>query len=99
MNHTDQARLLYSLLDAADGEDRLRDPDIAEKWRALKWRFDIGHSEHEHAALAALLNELDRTGGLAGTWIHARWLAANAQNADGRVKPERRRHRIDRHPR
>ena len=79
MNRMEQARLLYTLLDAADDEQRLHDPVLAEKWRALKASFDNAHCEQYYDALEALLDELDRQGALTGTWIHARWLAAKAR--------------------
>jgi len=83
MNRTEQARLFFILLDAAEEEARLQDPIVTEKWRALKARFDDMLSEQEHGSLQALLDELDRSGALVGTWIQARWFAAKARSAEG----------------
>jgi len=79
MNRSQQARLLYTLLDAAEDEGRLLDPIVAERWQAAKARFTDAHSDREHATLEALIDEIDRSGALTGTWIQARWLAAKAR--------------------
>ena len=79
MSRAAQARLLYTLLDAAEDEGRLRSSDIIARWRAIKSHFDDTRSEREHAALEALIDELDREGALTGTWIQARWFAAKAR--------------------
>ena len=79
MSRSAQARLLYTLLDAAEDEGRLRDSDVIARWRAVKARFDDTRSEQEHAALESLIDELDRDGALTGTWIQARWFAAKAR--------------------
>lgn len=79
MSRSAQARLLYTLLDAAEDEGRLRGSDVIARWRAIKARFDDTRPEEEHAALEALIDELDREGALTGTWIQARWFAAKAR--------------------
>jgi hypothetical protein len=79
MTHAEQARLLYALLDAAEDENRLVDPGVAERWLALKARFENAHSERHYSALEALFDELDRSGALVGTWIQARWLGAKTR--------------------
>jgi hypothetical protein len=76
MTRAEQARLLYTLLDAAEVENRLLDPAVAECWLAVKARFDNARSEQHYEALEAVFDDLDRTGALVGTWIQARWLAA-----------------------
>jgi len=91
MNHSEQARLLYTLLDAAEDEGRLPDPSVAEKWRTLKQRFDNSHCEQEVAALHALLDEIDRTGALVGTWIQGRWHTLRARSVDPGSQTARRR--------
>lgn len=87
MNRTEETRLLYTLLDAAEAEGRLSNPALAETWRTLKQRFDNARSEQECAALNALLDELDRSGAVAGTWIQARWHAIKARTAGSRASP------------
>jgi hypothetical protein len=79
MTRSEQARLLYTLLDAAEAENRLIDPAVTERWLAVKARFDNARSEHHFAALEAVFDELDRTGVLTGTWIQARWIAAKTR--------------------
>lgn len=79
MNRPAQARLLYTLLDAAEDEGRLRDSAIVKRWHAVKARFNDAHCEQEHTTLEALIDELDRAGALTGTWIQARWTAAKAR--------------------
>jgi len=79
MSRTSQARLLYTLLDAAEDEGRLRDAVVTERWHTVKRRFDDARCEQEHATLEALIDELDRTGALTDTWIQARWFAAKAR--------------------
>ena len=79
MNRTQEARIFYNLLSAADDEGRICDPAGVERWRALKDRFHDSHCEQEHAELAALLDELDRQGAIVGTWIQARWQAVRQQ--------------------
>jgi hypothetical protein len=81
VTRADEARLLYTLLASAAEEERLAEPRIAERWRELKQRCENSHSEREHAALSALLDDLDREGILVGTWIQSRWLAAKARSA------------------
>ena len=76
MTRSEQARLLYALLDAAEDENRLLDPPLAERWLAVKARFDNARSEQHYEALETVFDELDRTGVLVGTWIQARWFAA-----------------------
>jgi hypothetical protein len=89
MNRSAQARLLYTLLDAAEDEGRLRDERIVERWHAVKARFDDSRCELEHAALEALIDELDRAGSLTGTWIQARWFAAKARGETSSPFPTR----------
>lgn len=79
MNRSTQARLLFTLLDAAEVEGRILDPILSAKWHALKARFEDTHSEQQHATLEALIEDLDRGGALSGTWIQARWFAAKAR--------------------
>lgn len=47
MNQTERARLLFTLLDAADDDGRLHNPALGERWQALKQRFDSSRSERE----------------------------------------------------
>ncbi len=79
MNRSDQARLLYTLLDAAEDENRLVDSSMAERWRSIKSQFDNAHCEKHMVALKELFDELDSKGALVGTWIQARWYAVRAR--------------------
>ncbi len=88
MTRDEQARLLFTLLDAAEGESRFRDPAIAERWLSLKARFDNARSENSHSALVELFEELDRTGAITGTWIQARWFAAKARGENSTRRKE-----------
>lgn len=79
MSKAEEARLLFTLLSAAEEEDRLRPSMLAEKWRDLRGHLDAAHVEKAHAALIALFDELERTDMLAGTWIQFRWSAAKVK--------------------
>lgn len=79
MTRSEQALLLYALLDAAEDENRLLDPGMIERWLAIKARFNDARSEQHYGSLEALFDELDRSGALVGTWIQSRWLAAKAR--------------------
>ena len=92
MNPVEEARLLYSLLSAAEEEDRMRNIALAERWRSLREQVDTTECERVHAELVALFEELERTDTLAGTWIQFRWSQAKSKNVHPRprAKPPRR---------
>lgn len=90
MNRVAQARLLYTLLDAAEDEGRLSDPNVFDHWRAVKARYSDADCEREHATLEALIDQLDRAGALTGTWIQARWAAAKARGETNSPFPSHR---------
>jgi len=67
-----QARMLYTLLDAADDEGMLTGTNAA-RWQQAKTRIICGASyEGEAGTLHGLLDELAATGVLAGSWIDGR---------------------------
>ena len=84
MTPAEEARFLYSLLDAAESENRICDPILAKKWLALKSHGDLAYCETSHDSLIELLGDLNRTGALVGTWIEAHWLAAKTRNKGGK---------------
>ncbi len=78
MSRSDEARLLYDLLAAAEEEQRLRDSAALEKWLALKLRFTRTRPDRVHAALRTLFEELERAEMFTGTWIEFRWARAKS---------------------
>lgn len=90
MSRSEEARLLYTLLDAAEAEQRILDASTLEKWLALKLRYDRARAERTHAALMALFGDLERRELFTGTWIEFRWLKAKAQRGHkATVRPSR----------
>ena len=79
MSRSEEARLLYTLLHAAEEEQRIRDASTLEKWLALKLLFDRARAARSHAALLALFGDLERRELFTGTWIEFRWRKAKAQ--------------------
>jgi len=76
-----QGRMLYTLLDAADDEGLLTGTTAA-RWLEAKTKIICGGTyEGEAGELHDLLNELAKTGVLAGSWIDGRWrtLAARGE--------------------
>ncbi len=86
MTKAEEAQLLYTLLDAADSEDRLSNLAAQEKWREIKTRCKDSSREREYAALASLFNEVERSDQLAGTWILFRWSSKIGARAEDLVK-------------
>ena len=80
MSRSEEARLLYTLLHAAEEEKRIRDSSTLEKWLALKLPFDRARAARSHAALLALFGDLERRELFTGTWIEFRWRKAKAQS-------------------
>lgn len=80
MSRSEEARLLYTLLHAAEAEKRIRDASTLEKWLALKLPFDRARAARSHAALLALFGDLERRELFTGTWIEFRWRKAKAQS-------------------
>lgn len=91
MSRSDEARLLYDLLAAAEEEQRLRDSAALEKWLALKLRFTRTRPERVHAALRTLFEDLERAEIFTGTWIEFRWQKAKSQDGQkASVRPSLR---------
>ena len=91
MSRSDEARLIYSLLDAAEEEQRLPDAVAAGKWLALKLSVSRARAARAHTALLALFEDLERADIFIGTWIEFRWLKAKSQRRQKRaVRPPRR---------
>jgi hypothetical protein len=66
------ARLLFTLLDAVDDLGALRGNS---RWTETKLRLADVNFEREGLLLLTLLTELDRPGRLGGTWIQEHWRA------------------------
>lgn len=79
MSRSEEARLLYTLLHAADEEQRILDSSTLEKWLALKLRYDRARAARSHTALLALFADLERRELFTGTWIEFRWRKAKTQ--------------------
>ena len=91
MSRSDEARLLYDLLDAAEEEDRLLGSAALEQWLALKRRFTRARPDRAHAALRTLFEDLERAELFTGTWIEFRWQKAKSQREEKSiVRPSRR---------
>jgi hypothetical protein len=82
----EEANLLYVLLDAAHDEGRI-DADRAAHWHEAKQLF-AHRDPAADALLYTLLDQLDRSGAIHQSWIHARWSATKAR-IDGRVGAQR----------
>jgi len=79
VSRSEEARLLYALLLAAEDEQRLLDVAALEHWHALKRRFNQTHAERTHSALVAFFEELERSDTFTGTWIECRWKKARSR--------------------
>jgi hypothetical protein len=70
----DEARLLYTLLDAADSAGIITGTPDESIWHAADARLRAGETyEAEAERLHDLLAGLDVSGALRGTWIEERW--------------------------
>jgi hypothetical protein len=85
----EEAKLLFTLLDEADGLGLLKDSESLLRWRAVKQNISKTGYEPETEFLFTLLNEIHSTGGLAGTDVETRWLPVKARidNAPRRMYP------------
>jgi hypothetical protein len=81
MNATELSRVLYTLLDSAADEGRLKDHELVLRWAAIAERFHEAEGEVELPALGWLLEELERRGALRDSWISARWRAMKLKSA------------------
>jgi hypothetical protein len=79
VSRSDEARLLYDLLAAAEEEQRLLGSSALERWLALKRRFTQTRPDRVHAALRTLFEDLERAEIFTGTWIEFRWTRAKSQ--------------------
>ena len=90
MSRAEEARLLYTLLHAAEEEQRILETSTLEKWRALKLRFDRARAARSRTALLALFADLERRELFTGTWIEFRWRKAKAPRGQrAAVRPSR----------
>jgi hypothetical protein len=72
-----EARLMFSLLDAFECSRPAPTAVTRSLWREAKKRVDAsGNYEMEATVFHEILTELDEAGALAGTWIEPRWRAA-----------------------
>jgi len=75
-----EGRLLYTLVDAASDAGLLTSTTAA-CWQESKTRIICGATyEDEAVALHELLEELAKTGVLAGSWIDGRWRTLEARS-------------------
>lgn len=81
MSRSEEARLLYALLHAAEDEQRIQGVAAIEHWHAIKRRFQQTRAERTHSALIALFEELERSDIFTGTWIEFRWQKAKSRRA------------------
>jgi len=91
VSRSDEARLLYDLLAAAEEEQRLLGSSALERWLALKCRFTQTRPDRVHAALRTLFEDLERAEIFTGTWIELHW--QKAKSHDGQkpsVRPSRK---------
>jgi hypothetical protein len=70
---SEDARLLFALLDAADDDGLLRGFAGEARWREVKGRGPTLRYQQEGNLFWELLDELDRAGKLDRTWMHERW--------------------------
>ena len=70
---SNEAKLLYTVLDAAYDDGLLRDPLIEKRWLEIR-RQAVAVSTLDRAALYWLVQDLDMRGGLNRTWMQGRWL-------------------------
>ncbi len=78
LNHasiTEESRLLYTLVDAADDGGLISDPNLRERAAETKERTESFGLEEEALTMFDLVEELDRSGALTGSWIQPRWRA------------------------
>ncbi len=67
-----EARLLFTLVDAAAAENRLIDPDFATRWHAIRKSAEAERYEAVATDCLKLLSELERRGELSPPWIAER---------------------------
>jgi len=91
VSRSDEARLLYDLLAAAEEEDRLLGSAALEQGLELKRRFTRARPDRAHAALKILFEDLERSEIFTGPWIEFRWQKAKSQREKKSiVRPSRR---------
>jgi hypothetical protein len=77
-----EARLMFSLIDAFDCGKPAPRPVSMALWQELRKRVDAsGNYEEEAASFHEILTGLDESGALSGTWIEVRWRAAQSRMA------------------
>jgi hypothetical protein len=75
-----EARLMFSLIDAFECGQPAPRPASLTRWREAKKRVDgSGDYEIEATVFHGILTDLDESGALSGTWIEARWRAAQSR--------------------
>ena len=70
-----EARLLYTLLDAAENAGVIRDQSMQQRWKEIKNELNRSCYEAEAESFFQLMSELDNSGALGGTWLKTRWEA------------------------
>ena len=70
----DEARVLYTLLDAADSAGLMNGTAVEPAWREANARVLVRPNyDSEAEVFHDLMAALDASGALAGTWIEERW--------------------------
>lgn len=77
-----EARVLYTLLDAAASAGLIVGTSLEPCWHELNARVHAGASYESEAHLFhELLSALELSGGLRGTWIEERWRTIQSRAA------------------
>ncbi len=73
----EEARLLFTLVDAVDCEGLIAATSFQSRWRVVKARIESGAScEEEAENLYELLSEIESSGAIRSTWVEKRWRTA-----------------------
>lgn len=86
-----EARLLFALADAAAAENRLKDPEFATRWRAIRTCAEAEEYEAAATDCLELLCDLERRGEL-----HPPWIVERLKGLQYRLRNDTRRPRHSR---
>ena len=70
---TTEAKLLYTLLDAAHEDGLIRDGPLLARWRGIM-QVAVVFPNVDRTSIYELIKEIDATGALDKTWMRERWL-------------------------
>lgn len=77
-----EARLLFTLLDAAESANLIADAGAKESWREIKTRLNGGGSyKNEAENMFDCLYALEASAAFVGTWIEERWQVIQSRAA------------------